>query len=119
MKNLFLFIIGFCLLQSCNKSVYPTANVNYVSSSSGTITMNSIGFGNNQLDAQTDAEKNAIDVLLFRGLPGSQQTTPLIQINEADAKTKYNGYFTSFYNNKRYKTFITSTVAISSLVKNK
>ena len=120
MKKILFLILAIGLISGC-KSTAPmlkTAEAKYVSASSGTITMNSIGFGNNQSDAKTDAEKNAVDVLLFRGLPGSPQATPLISISESEAKTKYSDYFTSFYKNERYKTFITSSRPTSALQKN-
>ena len=62
-------IILISIVKSCSYKTIPTAEVNYLSSKEGTITMRAIGNGLNSEDAINDAEKNAINVLLFRGLP--------------------------------------------------
>lgn len=97
----------------------PTAKVNYISGNDGTITMKAIGIGSTQDDAIVDAEKNAFNVLLFRGLPESEQKIALIGTNEIEEKDNNKDYFEVFYNEKRYKTFLMSSIPTSDLIKYK
>jgi hypothetical protein len=81
--------------------------------------MRAIGFGTNQEDAIIDAEINSFNVLLFRGLPESEQKIALIGTNEFNEKEKHKDYFNKFYTDKRYKTFIMSSIPTSSLTRHK
>jgi hypothetical protein len=94
---------------SCSKKLFPTSEVNFVSEHDGTITMRAIGSGTNKQDAISDAEKNAINVIFFRGLPESEQKIALIGTSESEEIEKNKQYFEKFYNQKRYKTFIMSS----------
>ena len=104
---------------SCSIKTFPTAEVNYLSGKEGTITMRAIGIGANQEDAIIDAEKNAFNVIFFRGLPESEQKIALIGTNETEEKEKNKDYFNAFYKDKRYKTFIMSSIPGSDLIKHK
>ena len=108
-----LFIIGAC----SHKIIPSSAKVNYLSSSDGTLTMNSIGVGKNKETAILDAEKNAFDVLFFRGLPNSEQKVALIGYNEIEIKNNNKPYFEKFYNEGRYKTFLMVSNPISEITK--
>jgi hypothetical protein len=81
--------------------------------------MRAIGFGINTEDAINDAEKNAMNVLLFRGLPESEVKIGLIGTNESDEIIKHQAYFTKFYTELRYKTFIMSSIPTSDLINKK
>mgnify|MGYP000892019643 CR=1 FL=1 len=94
-----------------------TAKVNYISGRDGTITMRSIGIGSNAQAAIEDAEKNAISVLLFRGLPESEQKFALIGTNEEDEKNKHKNYFNMFFKGNRYKSFVMSSIPATELFK--
>ena len=87
-----LFAIIF-LFSCSNKSIPSSAKVNYLTSRDGTITMRAIGTGENQQAAITDAEKNAFEVLFFRGLPESEQKVALIGTKEIEEKQKHQIYF--------------------------
>lgn len=119
MKYIYLFIIGLWLLPSCKTStVYPTANVTFQSNSNGVIQARCIGLGKEQQEAINDAEKNMLRTLLFRGLPGSGQETPLLSVNEAECEQNYPDYWDSLWGDSmRYKTFVQSSVPISDLQK--
>lgn len=104
-----LFAIIF-LFSCSNKSIPSSAKVNYLTSRDGTITMRAIGTGENQQAAITDAEKNAFEVLFFRGLPESEQKIALIGTNEIEEKQKHQTYFDKFYKDQRYKTFLMSSI---------
>ncbi len=60
-KFLFVIIIG---LQSCSPKLQPySAEVNFIyKEATGTIAVKSTGYGNNQTDAVSDAQKNAFIV---------------------------------------------------------
>lgn len=112
-------MIFVTIANSCSYKTLPTAEVNYLSGKDGTITMRAIGIGVNTEDAIYDAEKNAMNVLLFRGLPESEQKLALIGTNEVEEKNKHKDYFNKFYSEKRYKTFIMSSIPTSDLIKHK
>jgi hypothetical protein len=113
-----LFIlISLLITSSCSKKTLPTSEVNFLSGNDGTITMRAIGIGANQQDASSEAEKNAINVLFFRGLPESEQKVALIGTNESEELEKHKQYFEKFYTQKRYKTFIMSSIPISEFAK--
>lgn len=115
-----LFILYLLvILSSCSKKSFPSAEVNFLSNKEGTICMKAIGIGINQENAIIDAEKNAFNVIFFRGLPQSEQKTPLIGTNETEEILKHADYFDKFYKGKRYKTFIMSSFPTSNLVKRK
>jgi hypothetical protein len=115
-----LVILSLLIITSgCSIKTLPSAEVNYLSGKEGTITMRAIGIGANQEDAIIDAEKNAFNVIFFRGLPESEQKIALIGTNETEEKEKNKAYFNKFYKDKRYKTFVVSSIPIGDLTKHK
>jgi hypothetical protein len=112
-----LILISFTY--SCSQKTLPTSEVNYVSGNAGTITMRTIGNGSNESEAISEAEKNAINVLLFRGLPESEQKSALVGTNESEEIEKHKTYFEKFYTQKRYKTFFMSSIPVSDFAKQK
>ncbi len=115
-----LVIITLLLITtSCSLKIIPSAEVDYLSGKEGTITLRAIGIGSNQEDAIVDAEKNAFNVIFFRGLPESEQKIALIGTNETEEKEKNKDYFNKFYKDKRYKTFVMSSIPTSDLTKHK
>jgi hypothetical protein len=116
----FLVIVTLLLITSgCSMKTLPTAEVNYLSGKEGTITVRAIGVGSNQEEAIIDAEKNVFNVIFFRGLPESEQKIALIGTNESEEKEKNKDYFNKFYKDKRYKTFVMSSISTSDLTKHK
>jgi hypothetical protein len=112
------FIVLILLLQSCSssKKTLPSAEVNFLSNTDGTITMRANGIGNSEGEAIGDAMYNAFDVLFFRGLPESEQKKPLVGTNENEERAKNKEYFDEFYKG-RYKTFVMSSIPTSELIK--
>lgn len=110
-------LISLSITSSCSKKILPTSEVNFLSGNDGTITMRAVGNGANQQEASSEAEKNAINVLLFRGLPESEQKIALIGTNESEEIEKHKQYFEKFYAQKRYKTFIMSSIPVSDFAK--
>ena len=119
MKNIqkSLFIIAIIGLHSCSPKLQPySAEVNFLyKEATGTIAVKSTGFGKNQTDAVSDAQKNAFKVILFKGLPGTELNVPLIE-NENDAKSKHSDYFKKFFEQGNYKTFMMSSTESSNLI---
>lgn len=113
--NLILWILTFGLFSCSPRIIIPTGEVNYISTGDGTISLNSVGYGKNEGEAFMNAELNAINALLFRGIPSSEQKTALIGSNESDIRFKYKNYFNEFYSNYRYKTFVLSTYPTTGL----
>lgn len=125
MKYLLYFSLISWLLffNSCSPKLVPTAEVNFIGKSNqGTINLRSIGYAKNLKsleDAVTDAEKNAFNTILFRGIPGTDVGNAMIGLNEKDIKSKHSSYFNSFYGGKRYKSFMMSSNPTTPIIKKK
>ena len=110
--NTFLAIpLAFILAVSCSPKVLPTGEVNYLNSTAnGVIELTSRGYSTGtEDDVYFEAEKQAFEMLFFRGIPGSQVQKPLLGYDENKIKNQHNNYFTEFYIKKRYRTFIMSS----------
>lgn len=116
------FNIGFMVLLifitfSCKATFYPSAEVNYLSETEQTITVRVVGTDTNEKQAIINAEQKVFDVLLFRGLPESHQKTPMVGNDENAEKSKNKTYFDKFFGEKRYKTFVMSSIPVSDSTK--
>lgn len=120
MKQILCIIIVVLGLHSCSPKLqsYSGEVIFLYKEAQGTIAVKSTGYGKNQLDATTDAQKNAFKVILFKGLPGIEVNVPLIE-DENDAKSKHADYFKKFFDNNNYKTFMMSSVESSNLIRMK
>jgi hypothetical protein len=111
------------ILISCSPKIIPSAEVNYLGKGQqGTINVSSIGYGKKMGDIEEvkkNAEINAFNTLLFRGIPGTDLQNAMLGTNESEIKSKNSDYFKSFFNNNRYRTFIMSSNPTSSLFKEK
>ena len=93
----------------CRTSATPLGTYEYaagVSQHAGELIMTTYGNGKNTTEANTDAIKDGMWVILFRGLPGSSQARPLIppdQFTEFDAEN--HPYFNEFWAD-RYNSFL-------------
>jgi hypothetical protein len=107
-------------LHNCSpktKSLNLGSEVNFLyKESQGSIAVKSVGFGNNQETAEVNAEQNAFYVVLFRGIPGTEQNIPLVE-NEQESKSKHVKYFENFFEKGYYKTFMMSSIISSKLSK--
>jgi hypothetical protein len=123
MKNRIKSILSLIVilgLHSCGPKLQSySAEVNFLyKEAQGMIAVKSTGYGKNQTEAVTDAQKNAFKVLLFKGLPGTELNIPLIE-NENNAKSKHAEYFKLFFDKENYKTFMMSSTESSNLIKMK
>ncbi|MDR1339540.1 MAG: hypothetical protein LBK58_05770 [Prevotellaceae bacterium] len=117
-RLLLLFVVSLAF-NSCSRSIYPSAEVNYLSGNEGTVSVRATGIGTNRENAILNGEQKVFDVLFFRGLPESVQKLPLIGSNEAEEKARHKKYFDDFYSGQRHRSFIMSSIPISDLAKYK
>lgn len=110
-----IIILCFC---ACSSKKHLVQSSGLVSEQSGTITIRCTGYGNNQSEAISSAEQWAVELILFRGMPDSQQAMPMIT-DEFAAKSKHESYFDKFLNGGRHKTFIMFSIPVSKFTKNK
>ncbi len=101
----------------CSSPIATTTNISYLSSDNGLISLRVSGIGRNIEDATSNAEIKALDMLLFRGIPYSEQKLPIIGSDEFGIKQKNESYFQKFYQEGRYKTFLVSSHPVTPLVK--
>ncbi|MDZ4846445.1 MAG: hypothetical protein SH857_12955 [Chitinophagales bacterium] len=116
-KNIIYALSLSIILSSCHRE---TANVisdaTYLTYANGVLKVRATGYGNQENEAITAAEKAALEALMFRGIPGSQQNMPLVSIDEK-SKSDNQKYFNEFFDGLRYKSFIVSSQAVSPLTK--
>lgn len=69
------------------------------------------------LEAVTrQAAKNAFETLFFRGIPGSEVSTPLVA-DEGAARRQHAAYWQEFYEQDRYRTFLVAQAEVSPRVR--
>ena len=117
MKEVILSIFILCCCGACSHQIHPVRSTGVIAEQNGTVTIRSTGYGKSKGEAISSAEQNAIEQLLFRGMPGSQQAMPLVSIGESSAKSRYKRYFEELLTEGRHKTFILSSVPVSNFVK--
>jgi hypothetical protein len=113
-------LILFLGLQYCSpKNNTYTSEVNFLyKEAQGTIAVKSIGYGQDQQKAISDAQRNAFKVILFQGLPGTELNVPLIE-NKNEATSKNSEYLKNFFENDYYKNFMMSSTESSNLIRTK
>jgi hypothetical protein len=120
MKKLFLtalvLLSALTTFTAC-KTVYPSAEVHYLSGDDQTLTARTTGLGKDEETATVNAEQKVFDVLFFRGLPDSRQKLPMISTDEAGERAKNPSYFDNFYTNRRHKTFVISSIPVTNAVR--
>lgn len=100
-------ILSLFLLAACAQRTYSPQVKNNSSTEEGTIRIQSTGLGNNLPEAYNNAVENAFSALLFKGVPESIQSTPLIP-DEMKAKSQYPNILACFKDKKCYTQFLTS-----------
>jgi hypothetical protein len=98
----------FCLCVACSGYAQNKGfeNIQYIEQpSTGVLRLQVTGYGKNARDCIEDAQKNAFRVILYRGIPESAASTPLIPGDitgdHMDQKVS------TFFNDAAYKRFIT------------
>lgn len=72
------------------------------------ITMKVIGSASNQINAEEDAAKDCFRTIFFRGIPQSSYSSPLIGTQEITIVNSNEKYFKTFFEGKRYLSFLVS-----------
>lgn len=112
---LFVSTIGL----NAQKPYEYDTQVNFLQKESqGTITVRSIGKAKKLNDAKVRAEQNVFDVLLFRGIPDTDISTPFVT-DEGEARANNQSFFNQFFDGYGYKKFIMSSIESSPPSKKK
>ena len=109
MKKMKYSITVLCLtmLAACSQKVYSPQVKNNAVTEEGTIRIQSTGAGNNLPEAYNNAVENAFSTVLFKGVPESIQSTPLIP-DEMKAKEQFAQALSCFKDKSCYTQFLTS-----------
>jgi hypothetical protein len=92
--------------------------VSYMSDGAGYISLRVLSYGKKSKEAMDNAEKVAIQTILFRGIPGSNQVEySMIGVNEKEIQEQHRAYFKELLDKDRYCSFIISNVPISQFEK--
>ena len=102
-----IFSLTLCLLVfiGCKITTYNSEVVSIRKIETGVFLLNANGYHKKSDLSILEAEKNAFNVVLFRGLPGTDIAVPLIA-NESDAKSKNKAFFDDFFDEGGYRNFI-------------
>lgn len=117
MKRFILSALTLFCCCACSRQANPVQSIGIVAERDGTVTIRSTGCGSNKSEAVSAAELHAIEQLLFRGIPGSQQAVPLVSIDESAAKSRHKDYFDVLLEAGRHKSFILTSVPVSNFVR--
>lgn len=105
----FLFlVITIATLISCSKTIIPydrTGEVNAVSHENSIVVVRSQGRAENPGKAVYHAERNAFENLLFKGIPNTNQESPMIP-NETAAMSKHKATLSELLANQGYVKYI-------------
>jgi hypothetical protein len=120
MKQFLIICIYILGLLNCSPKIFSqpySSQVVFLNKDEiGTITVNSKGFGRKENDAIIDAQCNAFNIILFKGIPGTDLNLPLVE-NENEAKSKNSEYFTKFFKGGGYHNFLKSSTLSEEPVK--
>lgn len=104
------------VLSSC-QSLQKVYNCHCREANADKMVLRTTGYGSTERNAELDACRYAIEQILFRGIPDSEQHNPLISTNEQEVQTRNSGYFKELFDKGRYASFISSAPIIESGVK--
>ena len=110
MKKKYFIITLSLILIGCKSVEDYGSNVSIVNKyDSFSYSFSGQGFSNKMDDCQSEAEKNIFEVILFRGISGSDLQNPLIE-DEQKSKENNKEFFNNFFEKKYYRNFISSKV---------
>lgn len=104
--GVYIALIILVLSAGCTKKVYTSSIYNIPETEEGTIFLRVTGFGSNKQEAYNKAVSNAFNTLLYKGIPESIQSRPMIE-DEAKAKEKFSDVLSCFNRRECYSQFIT------------
>ena len=112
-KLILLITVTSLCLYGC-RSLQPIYNAVAIHDDANTITLRCNGYGKTESDAIADAGRYAIERVLFRGVPNSNQRNPLIGVDENTAKKQHAQYLQELLDNERYLSFLTKTISLEN-----
>lgn len=113
----FVLIISFAETSIVSAQPFPTAEVNFAGvSEEGTILLEVVSYGKRADIAMEEAQKKAFYILLFRGVPGSQQPKPLVE-DEIESYQQHRAFYDEFFQQQRYRTFLMDAWPVSKFRK--
>ncbi len=82
----------------------------------GMVWIQSTGFGKKEVIAQLDAEKAAMETLVFQGIAGTQFAMPLVA-DESVSRKDHADFYTGFFDQQGFRAFVNKTETTESLTK--
>ncbi len=105
-------LLSLCCLATT--TVFAQDKVAFLSEDSMTISVRVTSYAKNKTVAMSNAEKVAVETMLFRGIPGSSiAKNAMIGTNEGEAMKTHKKYLNDLFSNDRYRSFIISNAAVS------
>ena len=116
-QNIILGLLFFASLIACTpKMIIPyerTGAVEFYNGDKNTLSVYTNGYAENENKAIYYAERNALENILFRGIPGSNQENPMIS-NENDAYRKSKEILDALIINEGYRKFMIESYSTDS-----
>lgn len=108
MKRCFILIGSLFFISLSNAQDDFRSEIKYVRHEEGSsrIILEVLGYGLIHLTAERDAMENLFNTLFFRGISGTPSSKPLIGLNENVIISSNKIYFQTFFDKKRYLTFV-------------
>jgi hypothetical protein len=105
--NVILFLFFFCYFKSISQDDFRS-EIKFVKYEvdAGKTYFEVVGYGFMHLTAEKDAMENLFSTIFFRGISGSPSLKPLIGLNENEIVSSNKAYFQTFFEKKRFLTFI-------------
>lgn len=82
----------------------------------GTVWIQSTGYGKKEIIAQLDAEKAALEALIFQGIASTQFILPLVA-DEPASRKDHADFYKAFFDEQGFRVFVTKTELVSGLEK--
>lgn len=115
-KIIFLFTL-LVAVYSCKSLDEYNSNVQMINKVNSTsYSFRGTGFSKSFNECKAEAEMNVFNVLLFKGFSETDLQIPLVD-NEVKSKNENQKFYKDFFNNHKYRDYITSEVSIVSPVK--
>ena len=113
MKHIILLLT---ILLGLSVDCWAQYQINYLSSTSSTITLRSVGYAKNKKLALRDAELSALKAILFQGIDNAKNSTAMISNKESEIMKQHKDYFNRLYKSG-YKRFISSSEIVKPFSK--
>lgn len=106
-----IILLFFLLLGFTSSETFAQYQVNHLQSNGDTMTFRVVGYGKNAKKASADAEINVLKAIIFKGIPDTQQSVPMIRDTEDATYSKNQGFWNNFWNGD-YQNLITRSVIV-------